>query len=139
MERAMETLFRLTDQRFDLQTDVYLRHGNILVSEGPDRAYLNHLYRDAHGREREEVAALWVFGDPLAAETLATGLGAPDPQVCGTKPFRVLWIRDGIIATHSAPLGIDRAMWLVTALADQDVLDRDAQLFGTQGVEVGDA
>jgi len=136
MERAMETLFRLTEHSFDLQADVYLRQGSILASEGPDRAYLNYLYRDAQGRECEEVAALWLLDEAFAAETLASGLGAPDPQVCRIRPFRVLWIRDGLIASHSAPIGIDRAMWLLTALADKDVLDRQSQIFGAHGVEI---
>lgn len=132
----MEVLFTLKCQ-IDLQSDIDLRQGHRLAVDGPDRAYLNYLYRDPQGREREEVAALWVL-DAGAAETLATGLGVPDPQDCGIKPFRVLWIRGGIIATHSAPLGIDRAMWLTQALAEQDVLDRDAQLFGGEEVDVMD-
>lgn len=137
MENTVEALFTLKRQ-IDLQNDVDLRRGNRLAVGGPDRAYLHYLYRDPQGREREDVAALWVL-DALTAETLATGLGAADPQGCGVKPFRVLWIRGGIIATHSAPIGIDRAMWLVRALAEQDVLDRDAQLFGGEVVDVGDA
>ncbi|WP_418647253.1 hypothetical protein ACNQFN_18835 [Thauera butanivorans] len=137
MENTVEVLFTLKRQ-IDLQNDVDLRRGNRLAVDGPDRAYLHYLYRDPQGREREEVAALWVL-DITTAGVLAAGLGVPDPQGCDIKPFRVLWIRDGIIATHSAPLGIDRAMWLAAALADHDVLDRDAQLFGGEAVDFGDA
>lgn len=133
----MEVMFSLKESSFDLQTDVHLERGDVGFSDGPDRAYLHYTYRYPDGREGEEVAAIWVL-DAMAARVLACGLGAGDGQVCNTRPWRVTWIKNGAIAVKRATLGLDRAMWLVATLAPQDVLDRDTQLFGAHGVDVGD-
>lgn len=131
----MEALFTLKI-KLDLQDDAYLRNGHRRSVGGPDRAYLNYLYRDAQGREREEVAALWVL-DRASTDTLLAGLKAPDPEFCA-RPFRVFWIQGGVVAGDDKPIGLDRAMWLSQALLAQDVLDREAQLFRPQQINVGD-
>ncbi len=133
----MQLFIHLTVPGIDTQMDGYLEGGTIPRVDGPDRAYLHYTYRSPRGLESEEIAALWLIDKP-SAKTLQRGLDTLDPQLCDVRPWRVTWIRDGVIAVRRQAIGLDRAMWLLDKLGSQQVLERETHLFGSERVDVGD-
>lgn len=122
------------------QDDMHLESGGCDYVAGPDRAYLYlclTLPADLSGKPVgvQDTLALWRVDTAAAAQALAAGLGAPDPEPCSSTPFEVTWIRNGQIAVRRKKIGADRALWLLHALAAEDLLDYQTRVFGPQAVD----
>ncbi len=138
----MEFVLSLTDEpAFEVQQDTDLEHGNILFSEGPDRAYLFLCAASAAAGGDPaktiggELLALWRVDSVDASLMLAAGLGAALPSAGATLPFEVTWIRGGMLAVKRKAIGADAAMWLLHGLAAQNQLQYTAHLFGGHAVD----
>ncbi|MCY1435604.1 hypothetical protein D9M71_517050 [compost metagenome] len=113
-----------------MQRDVHLERSDIIYSEGPDRAWLHHHFTNHRGQADREAAALWVLESPETTQLLATGLGAPKRFMSGeASAWEIVWIAEGQIARRTR-IGLDQAVYLLQALAAQNVLDYHAHLFG---------
>ncbi|HJW23771.1 MAG TPA: hypothetical protein VJ576_02645 [Rhodocyclaceae bacterium] len=139
----MELFVTLPDDLgFDIQADSHLERGDVDFVDGPDRAYLYLPYRcpgsgNTNGIDAgKELLAIWRV-DSAAAELLATAIGAPIPIGSKIKPFELTWICAGKIAVKRQPIGADAAMWLIHALASENLLDYQAHLFGGHCVNLG--
>lgn len=137
----MEFFLSTDELAFDVQTDTDLEHGNIIFSEGPDRAYLYLCAASAAagGDPAEkiggELLALWRVDSVEASMALAAGLGAALPSAKTTLPFEVSWIRGGMLALKRKRISADAAMWLLHGLAAKNLLQYTAHLFGGHAVD----
>lgn len=127
----MNVLLSFTrEPRFDIQKDVHLERGEVVYSEGPDRAYLRLA-------GSEELIALWEIDTPDAGSAIAAALGAGLPAGSEVRPFDLSWVRNGQLAVSRRAIGADVAMWLFEALAAENCLDYAAHVFGGQAVDQG--
>jgi len=108
---------------FDVQKDVHLERGEVLVSGGPDRAYLRLV-------GSEELVALWEIDSPESLGAVEAALVAPLPDGSEGRPFNLSVIRDGRLVVRRQPIGVDVAMWLLGVMAAENCLDYAAQVFG---------
>lgn len=132
----MQVVITTDELAFDVQTDTDLENGNLIFSEGPDRAYL-YLCAAAAAAGGDPaktlggvLLALWRVDSIEASQVLAAGLGAPLPSLAEPLPFEVNWIRGGVLALKRKRIGADAAMWLLHCLAAENVLQYTAHLFG---------
>lgn len=127
----MNVLISLRDDCVDVQGDTDLMQGRTVFCEGPNRAWLEYTNTNAQGHASAEVAALWLLDTVETASALACVLGVPEPYkgLAGANCWRVTWIVNGQIARR-ATLSLDRAVFLIQALADQNLLDYETHLFG---------
>lgn len=125
----MNGLLTVRDSNIDVQGDAYLASGAVTVADGPDRAWLQYTNTKSQGNELVEDAALWLLDTRHAVDTLARCLGAPTKGGVVDAGWRVTWIVDGQVVRR-ALVSFDQAIFLIEALAPQNLLDYDAHLFG---------